>query len=230
MTEEKKYHVNGAGAVTECDAEDGNCPFGEFSIHSTDKAKVQEFADKSNELEVEYIQIIKTEPYITANLENKLPNHVYLVGKEFRTKSLSSTKRKVLMGNQYNSCKELNDLIRYTAITNNQDFSKDSKKLLQELSKDNEILAKDLKWDSPYEYKGFHIKLQDKETGSKWELQIHTEESFNAKTEAHVLYEKERHPDTPVREKRRIHEEQEDIFEKVPEPNLYELRESLKMN
>lgn len=134
------------------------------------------------------------------------------------------------MGNQYNSCKELNDLIRYTAITNNEDFSRDSKKLIQELSKDNEILAKDLKWDSPYEYKGFHIKLQDKETGSKWELQIHTEESFSAKTEAHVLYEKERHPDTPVREKRRIHEEQEDIFEKVPEPNLYELREFLKMN
>lgn len=223
-----KYHVNSRGAVEICRAEDGNCPFGEFSIHSEDKTTVQKFADKSNQLELEYFNIVKSEPYITANLESKLPDHVYLVGKEFRTKSLSSTKRKVLMGNKYKSCKELNDLVRYTAITTNHNFSKDSKKLIEELSKDNNIISTDLKWDSPYEYKGFHIKLQDKESGTKWELQIHTDESFQAKTEAHVLYEKERHPDTPMSERRAIHEQQEDIFQKVTEPNLSELKEFLK--
>lgn len=116
----------------------------------------------------------------------------------------------------------------YTAITTNHDFSKDSKKLIEELSKDNNIISTDLKWDSPYEYKGFHVKLQDKESGTKWELQIHTDESFQAKTEAHVLYEKERHPDTPMSERRAIHEQQEDIFQKVTEPNLSELKEFLK--
>lgn len=221
----KKYHVNLKGAVEVCKAKEGRCPFSDTSIHSESFEEAQVFADKSNVVEMDYLDIVKNEPRITNFLESSLPEDVYMEGREFRVKALSSTKRKVLFDSEYNSCNDLYDIVRYTTISSEEYYSKNTLELIERLSKENKLVATKLRWEKDCEYKGVHMKWENKETGTKWELQIHTPESWKAKNEAHVLYEKERRPGVLKKDAIMYKQMQKSIFEKVPRPDMTNLIE-----
>ena len=54
--------------------------------------------------------------------------------------------------------------------------------------------------------------------GYNFELQFHTKESLEAKELAHKLYEKQRLPETPEKEKESLAREMDKIFNEVPVP------------
>ena len=73
-------------------------------------------------------------------------------------------------------------------------------------------------WDSAG-YKGMDSTWRDPVSGQVFEVQFHTPESFTAKMDGHVLYEKERLPGISHDDLAAIRAEQSDLFGKVPVPH-----------
>jgi hypothetical protein len=72
-------------------------------------------------------------------------------------------------------------------------------------------------WDND-EYKGINSRWKIPETGQLFEVQFHTEDSFEAKQRSHGAYEKLRHPDTPPAERDAMRSFQREVTARVPAP------------
>jgi hypothetical protein len=72
-------------------------------------------------------------------------------------------------------------------------------------------------WDKPG-YQGINSFWRDPESGHVFEMQFHTQESFDAKMDTHPLYEEYRLPDTTPERKAELLAEQNRIFGQVPRP------------
>ena len=225
-----KYHVNSKSEIKVCHAVKSPCPFGEISEHFDDIREAQIFCDKVIALEKEYEDIIKAEPDITLDVYESLQKENYLVDENHKLKTFDSIRRKILMGNRFKSCYELNDVIRYTMISKDENIEEDVQKVLQNfISKEHKVVFVKVKWEDDGGYKGINVKMQNKD-GHKWEFQIHTEESFEAKRKAHVFYEKSRNPAVSNSEKEEAIRMQEEAFNSVPPKDFLNLKKFLKEN
>jgi hypothetical protein len=72
-------------------------------------------------------------------------------------------------------------------------------------------------WDRP-DYKGINSFWRDPQTGHVFEMQFHTQESFDAKMVTHELYEQARLPGVPEARVLELKAEQNQIFGAVPRP------------
>jgi hypothetical protein len=68
------------------------------------------------------------------------------------------------------------------------------------------------------EYKGINSRWQVPGSGQRFEVQFHTQASFEAKQETHAAYEKLRSPATPKEEQDKLVEFQRDVTARVPVP------------
>jgi hypothetical protein len=68
------------------------------------------------------------------------------------------------------------------------------------------------------EYKGINSRWQVPDSGQRFEVQFHTQASFEAKQETHAAYEKLRSPATPKDEQDKLVEFQRDVTARVPIP------------
>lgn len=73
-------------------------------------------------------------------------------------------------------------------------------------------------WGSPG-YQGINSFWRDPTTGHIFEMQFHTQESFNAKMDTHELYEQARLPGVSEERIQELEEQQNQIFNAVPRPH-----------
>lgn len=143
-----------------------------------------------------YNKALQKEPQITEFIKKQaVENGFKIQGLNYRIKSKESYLRKIESkysenGNKY----EINDILRYTYIGSNNKLTEKTLYNIQDMKqKGYETIKIKNTWnDKNSPYKGINTIVKDKD-GFKFEVQYHTQESFNLKNnEMHELYEKAR--------------------------------------
>ncbi|MET7711693.1 hypothetical protein, partial [Streptomyces sp. NPDC005407] len=149
-----------------------------------------------------------------------------LIGLEYRLKGEDSLKRKIAtdmledIGMAHGRVLgDIKDSIRYTMEVPSHSYGRGVQQAINDLqAKGFENVTFKNTWDSPG-YKGINSTWRDPVSGQVFELQFHTAESFAAKMDGHVLYERERLPGVTPDELAAIKAEQSELFGKVPVPH-----------
>jgi hypothetical protein len=81
-----------------------------------------------------------------------------------------------------------------------------------------ELIETKPSWDSD-QYKGINSQWRERSSDVRFEVQFHTEESWDAKQKTHVAYEKIQDPRTSVEEAERLREYQRQVTAEVPIPH-----------
>ena len=143
-----------------------------------------------------YNKALQKEPQITEFIKKQaVENGFKIQGLNYRIKSKESYLRKIESkysenGNKY----EINDILRYTYIGSNNKLTEKTLYNIQDMKqKGYETIKIKNTWNDKNDpYKGINTIVKDKD-GFKFEVQYHTQESFNLKNnEMHELYEKAR--------------------------------------
>ncbi|MER6997093.1 hypothetical protein [Streptomyces sp. NPDC000410] len=169
----------------------------------------------------------EAEPRITESMQT-ITDRVAdgrLIGLEYRLKGEDSLKRKIATDmledigmDPGQVLGDIKDSIRYTMEVPSHSYGRGVQQAINDLqAKGFENVTFKNTWDSPG-YKGINSTWRDPITGQVFELQFHTAESFAAKMDGHVLYEKERLPGVTPDELVAIKAEQAELFGKVPVP------------
>ena len=138
-----------------------------------------------------------TEPNITNDLKDAIANsnHSKLEGLDYRIKSQDSLERKLrdkaeeknIFISDY--AKKVTDVIRYTSVANNKNFTEEYFKTVESLKKKKYTQVEVTNtFSGTGSYKGVNTLMKSKD-GYVFELQFHTPESLKAKKENHKLYE-----------------------------------------
>ena len=146
-----------------------------------------------------YMKAISEEPQITKSLQE---HGAKLVGLDRRIKAPQSTLEKLYREGK--TVAQLYDIVRYTHIDDAEHLVEDTKNILDSLKAEGNVVIKfQNTWkDENASYKGINVKMSSP-TGQHYELQFHTQESFDLKNnELHKLYEEARRlpPGHPYRQ------------------------------
>ncbi|GHK01041.1 hypothetical protein SY2F82_28380 [Streptomyces sp. Y2F8-2] len=169
-----------------------------------------------------------TEPRITEAIQ-AATGHVEqgkLNGLEYRLKGEDSLKRKVATAlledarlTPERALANIRDSLRYTVEIPTRDYSHGVQRAVDELrARGFENVTFKNTWGNSG-YKGINSTWRDPSTGQIFEVQFHTPESFTAKMDTHVLYEKGRLPGISREEFEAIQSAQNDLFDRVPVPH-----------
>ena len=114
--------------------------------------------------------------------------------------------------------KEIHDTIRYTFIFTAEGYTDD----LWDAHRKVEAAGYELEvrrnsWNSE-EYKGVNTRWLDPASEKLFEIQLHTQDSWEAKQQTHQAYEKMKDPRTPPAEVMQLREFQKRISEAIPTP------------
>ncbi|MGW1870159.1 hypothetical protein ACWCPS_32040, partial [Streptomyces mauvecolor] len=153
-------------------------------------------------------------------------DHGKLNGLEYRLKGEDSLKRKIAtalhddpMLRPEDALGNIKDSLRYTVELPSKDYAHGVQQAVDDFrSRGFENVTFKNTWDSAG-YKGINSTWRDPVSGQVFEVQFHTPESFTAKMDGHVLYEKERLPGISHEDLAAIRAEQSDLFGKVPVPH-----------
>jgi hypothetical protein len=202
----------------------GNLPDGSWAgenglrLDPEANAAADEFMRRSRE----------AEPHITASMQD-IAGRVddgKLIGLEYRLKGEDSLKRKLAtdmledIGMDHGAVLgDIKDSIRYTLEVPADNYTHGVRQTIDDLqAKGFENVTFKNTWDSAG-YKGINSTWRDPVSGQVFELQFHTADSFAAKMDGHVLYEKERLPGVTPEELASIKAEQAELFGRVPVPH-----------
>lgn len=114
---------------------------------------------------------------------------------------------------------EIHDAIRYTFISSAESYSDsfwDAEGKIEAAGYELEVRRNS--WSSE-EYKGINSRWLDPVSGKRFEIQFHTQESWDAKQETHRAYERIKDPRTPSAEGRILREYQKQISQAVEVPH-----------
>jgi hypothetical protein len=113
---------------------------------------------------------------------------------------------------------EIHDGIRYTYVLSFEYYSSGVDKARRLLSAEGyEPVAFKPSWTRD-EYKGINSQWRDPGSGQFFEVQFHTQESWEAKQKTHAVYEKIESPETAVADRAKLRGYQRDISAQVPIP------------
>ncbi|WP_393097040.1 hypothetical protein [Streptomyces sp. LN325] len=171
---------------------------------------------------------LATEPHITEAIQAAAGHveHGKLNGLEYRMKGEDSLKRKVATAlledarlTPERALANIRDSLRYTVELPTRDYSHGVQQAVDELrARGFENVTFKNTWEGSG-YKGINSTWRDPSTGQVFEVQFHTPESFAAKMDTHVLYEKGRLPGISSDEFAAIQAEQNELFDRVPVPH-----------
>jgi hypothetical protein len=173
-------------------------------------------------------QIAKAETRITDRVEDTERASVGgLVGKEYRLKERDRLKDKVAAelatnfdADVYEVVASVHDGVRYTLQYDEAEYTSGVLSDI-ECMKDQGFELTRLKnlW-ADAEYKGINSQWRDSETGQAFEMQFHTQVSFEAKQMTHKAYERLRNPQTMTEEEsRELKNYQCEVTSRIPIPN-----------
>ncbi|WP_131784243.1 hypothetical protein [Protofrankia symbiont of Coriaria ruscifolia] len=148
-----------------------------------------------------------------------------LVGLDQALKSADSLKRKVATTlfhapnvSTGEALVRIRDSVRYTACFSADTYSGAVRDIVTRLQSHGfERLDFKNGWGGDG-YKGINSIWRDPGSGQVFELQLHTADSFDAKTITHVLYEQVRLPGTSAARRSALDAEQNEVFSRVPVP------------
>lgn len=111
------------------------------------------------------------------------------------------------------------DAIRFTFCYTEQSYASGVHADVERLHERGFEMTKPLKnyWASD-QYKGINTQWKEPETGQRFEVQFHTQASFEAKQHTHGAYEVLRSADTPRHRQRELEHFQREICARVPVP------------
>lgn len=171
---------------------------------------------------------LTTEPHITEALRAAAGHveHGRLNGLEYRLKGEDSLKRKVATAlledpelTPERALANIRDSLRYTVEIPTRDYSHGVQQAVDELrARGFENVTFKNTWEGSG-YKGINSTWRDPSTGQVFEVQFHTPESFAAKMDTHILYEKGRLPGISREEFDAIQGAQNELFGRVPVPH-----------
>jgi hypothetical protein len=172
-------------------------------------------------------RIAKAETRITGLMEDtERASRGELAGKEFRLKERDRLKDKVANELATNFDTDVHEVVasvydgvRYTLQYDDAEYTSG---VLADIAcmKDQGFKLTRLKnlWGD-VEYKGINSQWRDSETGQAFEMQFHTQVSFEAKQITHKAYERIRNPQTTGTESRDLSEYQCEVTSRIPIPN-----------
>lgn len=178
------------------------------------------------ELQCIYNDLIKKEPEITGLLQTIVEEvGGELIGLDKSIKSLDSIENKVhrlYEGGHYNvqNIKDsISDLIRYTYIVSEEDMPDIVNEFIEQLKYHDFLVLKiDNKFEKPKRnthYKGLHLDCISP-NGERIEIQIHTNKSYQIKTEMHKYYQLSRDNRCTKKQKRKALKIQRLAFDLIP--------------
>jgi hypothetical protein len=112
----------------------------------------------------------------------------------------------------------IHDAVRYTFILEVDKYCETYRAAEGALTNEGyELQVRRNMWAS-LEYKGINSRWQDSDSGLPFEIQFHTQASWEAKQQTHAAYEKIEDVRTPAVERERLREHQKGISANVQEP------------
>ncbi|HDL5339418.1 TPA: phage head morphogenesis protein [Mannheimia haemolytica] len=189
--------------------------------------------DKMDSVELVRKKAVAVEPMITRDVVSIIiASGGEPAGLDFRLKSLSSLQRKIDTEIMAGVSKEqaiasIRDVIRYTAILDEQRFVEQYQKMQKDLEKQgySTIIVKNT-WKSNNAYKGINTFVSTfiEKNNIIFELQYHTKQSFELKNgKLHELYEKFRDLNIPLAKKSEILLEMQKLSANLKEPKNIDL-------
>ncbi|MEG9531395.1 minor capsid protein [Mannheimia indoligenes] len=189
--------------------------------------------DKMNSAELVRKKAVAVEPMITRDVVSIITaSGGEPAGLDFRLKSLPSLQRKIDTEIMAGVSKEqaiasIRDVIRYTAILDEQRFVEQYQKMQKDLEKQgySTIIVKNT-WKSNSAYKGINTFVSTfiEKNNIIFELQYHTKQSFELKNgKLHELYEKFRDLNIPLAQKSEILLEMQKLSANLKEPKNIDL-------
>ena len=195
------------------------------------KYELEDGTERNNNINVlkKHNTIKNSEEIITKSLKNIVnKSNGKLAGLEFRLKTLDSLKRKIKTDSlnekisEKDALEKVNDILRYTTIFNETKFV-NNYFIMKELLKTEgySIIKVKNTWVNGMVYKGINTILE--KDGIKFEMQYHTEESFNLKNgKLHELYENARLDTTTYDEKLKLKNEMIKLSNSLKNPKKIE--------
>lgn len=159
------------------------------------------------------------EPTITKDVVESIENAGgYAHGLEHRLKTADSIARKI----DTKGVEHINDALRYTSVSNNDNFVRNYNTIKNELSDKGykEIKCKnyfDMYDKGLVKHKSVQSQFKDP-TGYTFEIQFQTEQSQRAKDKKTPLYEEARSKDVTSSRKKELEEQMVQLAENVPTP------------
>lgn len=189
--------------------------------------------DKMNSAELVRKKAVAVEPMITRDVVSIITaSGGEPAGLDFRLKSLPSLQRKIdteiIAGvSKEQAIASIRDVIRYTAILDEQRFVEQYQKMQKDLEKQgySTIIVKNT-WKSNSAYKGINTFVSTfiEKNNIIFELQYHTKQSFELKNgKLHELYEKFRDLNIPLAQKSEILLEMQKLSANLKEPKDIDL-------
>ncbi|MEN2862849.1 phage minor head protein [Mannheimia haemolytica] len=189
--------------------------------------------DKMDSVELVRKKAVAVEPMITRDVVSIITaSGGEPAGLDFRLKSLSSLQRKIdteiIAGvSKEQAIASIRDVIRYTAILDEQRFVEQYQKMQKDLEKQgySTIIVKNT-WKSNNAYKGINTFVSTfiEKNNIIFELQYHTKQSFELKNgKLHELYEKFRDLNIPLAKKSEILLEMQKLSANLKEPKNIDL-------
>lgn len=183
-----------------------------------------------------YNKAVKAEPRITYDIQNVVgKTSAKMYGLEHRLKTEESIKRKIET-DAFNddisikqSASKVKDTVRYTAVSNDQDFTKNYKKIKRQLIEKgySELRCKNY-FDLYRQGKVKHKSVQSvfiSPKGHIFEIQFQTNASQKAKDKKIPLYEEARQKDISPDRLKQLEKQMEKLAEEVPDPdNVYNIK------
>jgi hypothetical protein len=113
---------------------------------------------------------------------------------------------------------EIHDVVRYTFILDVNEYREAYWQAEDKLeSQGYELEVRRNMWAN-LEYKGINSRWRDPDSGLPFEIQFHTQGSWEAKQQTHTAYERIEDVRTPAAERERLREHQKEISTKIQEP------------
>jgi hypothetical protein len=114
--------------------------------------------------------------------------------------------------------REIHDGIRYTFLFDPEDYAAGARELTSRLEGSGfELGVRKNTWGNG-EYKGVNTRWLDHESGLRFEVQFHTEQSWTVKQQTHDAYVKINDTRTPVEERESLRDYQREISAQVVQP------------
>lgn len=168
----------------------------------------------------------EVEPAITETLKSIESEKAHLEGLEHRLKSTESLSRKILTDSHdmevslEEAAANIKDALRYTLIIEENDYTELTKKTLDKLTeKGYSVYAFKNYWaNDSIDYQGINTTLKTSD-GMIFELQFHTKESYDTKSEkTHKYYEIIRSESASDEEKAEASRKHHELFAQIPVP------------
>lgn len=189
------------------------------ALSRNDNAAVDKFLDDARKAEE------RTTPSIKKAMDE---NGGRPLGLEYRLKTEDSLKLKV--ANMLDedpdldvdgALKKVNDSVRYTVEFDADNYAKGAGNVHDSLRRDGFVPDGDrgrFNWNEGPGYKGINTTWKDPQTGTQFEVQYHTPDSFKAKQETHDLYDNMKLVEYGGPEWQKLSAKQDETFGAVPLP------------